>query len=187
MTLVTTIAPTVEPVSVSDIKLQLRVDDDAEEDLIDSLIQTARVWVEEYTGVRLMSQTVTLYIDDAFPLSRFRLRVSPVQSISSVKYYDDDDVLQTLASNTYRFGNAIVPRIEPVDSWPSAKCRLDAVQIEMVVGYTTSAAIPDQFKQAIKLIVGDLWLNREASQEGMLIEPRYSVRNLLGPFRMSYL
>ena len=80
----------------------------------------------------------------------------PLQSITSVKYYDYSDTLQTLASLNYAaavstdgVGRVLFNRDF---SFPNLNPnRQDPVQIEMVTGYGSAAAIPGVAKTAIRL------------------------------------
>ncbi len=58
--------PTVEPVSLEEAKLYLRVDATSEDDLISSLIQAAREYVETHTR-RTLIYTTYRYTLDTFP------------------------------------------------------------------------------------------------------------------------
>src|SRR5882757_5754190 len=109
--LVTTVAPPVEPLSRDEVKVHLRVDHATEDGLIDALIIAARRQAESETGRRLVTQTLSLGLADfpriwpwaispgAEPARRFvfpgrfvagviDLPVEPVQSVTSVIYYD---------------------------------------------------------------------------------------------------
>lgn len=55
--------PTVEPVSLAEMKLYLRVDNAAEDAEITEMITDAREWVEERTNRRLVEQTVKWVLD----------------------------------------------------------------------------------------------------------------------------
>jgi len=58
--------PTVEPVSLADAKKHLRVDSTAEDDLIASLISTARAWCEDYTDRTFVQTRWTMRIDSFY-------------------------------------------------------------------------------------------------------------------------
>ena len=64
-----TTAPAVEPVSTADAKTHLRIPASAtsEDSYIDALVTAARLYVEEYTERKLITQTVTEY-RDALPV-----------------------------------------------------------------------------------------------------------------------
>jgi uncharacterized phiE125 gp8 family phage protein len=165
----TTVQPAEEPVSRTETKLHLRVDVTTDDTLIDTLIQAAREYVEKYTGRAFVRRTLRAdlpYFDDCI-----RLPFAPAISISSVKYYNTDSptVLTTLASSYYSLqSNKAIFRRNPGYSWPAVYPFHNAVQITYVAGYAPTSSpeeeaesVPAAIKAAIKLIVGDLYENRE--------------------------
>jgi hypothetical protein len=70
-----------EPVTLSQAKLHLRVDQDHEDALIEALIAVAREQAEFLTGQRFVTQTWAIEFEAAASLSLYGL--TPVQSITS--------------------------------------------------------------------------------------------------------
>jgi hypothetical protein len=66
-------------------------------------ISAARTFVEEYTGTKLVSQTVLMQGRDFCDL--WHLPNAPVISLSSVKYLDTAGVEQTLDTAVYELVN----------------------------------------------------------------------------------
>ncbi len=66
MALVLTSGPATEPVTVAEAKAHLRLDSDAEDVLIASLIITSRLHLEAALGLALIAQGWTLHLDQ-FP------------------------------------------------------------------------------------------------------------------------
>lgn len=170
MSLIKTTDATVEPVSLQEAKLHLRVitypTDVAahpEDALIGALITTARTECENRIQRSLIETTWTLTLD-TFPRCDFvRLQRGPIISLGSIKYIDTDGAQQTLDPATYRLSGHLV---EPVDSWPATEARLGAVEIVYTAGYgTTAADVPAPIKSWILLALGDLYANRERSAE----------------------
>lgn len=93
------------------------------------------------------------------------LQRGPVQSVTSVTYYDPTNAQQTVDPTTYRFSQpSYFPgRLEPVTFWPVAYPRPDAVTITFVTGFTS---IPASLLHAIKLLCGKWWASREALAYG---------------------
>ena len=80
MSLVLTTPPAVEPVSLAQAKLRLRLDGDAEDALVASLITAARMTVERKAGLALVEQGWTLTFD-AWPRGReIAIPLAPVRS-----------------------------------------------------------------------------------------------------------
>src|SRR5574343_985939 len=93
-------AATTTPVTLAEAKLHCRVDGTDEDALITSLITAATETAEQQLAGRvLMQQTWELTLD-AFP-GVFELTRVPVQSITSLKYYDTAGVQQTMAGADY--------------------------------------------------------------------------------------
>lgn len=173
--------PATEPVSLVEAKAHLRVDIDTDDSLISTQISAARAWCEDWVKRAFVTQTWRAYFD-VFPgqaiaeqtycdamlgrsPSAERLAIvlpkPPLVSVTHVKYYDEDDALQTLASTEYQVDTAALPgRILPKldGSWPATSGRVNAVEVQFVCGGST---IDPRVKQAILLIVGSWYETRE--------------------------
>lgn len=163
-----TTAPTSEPVSVEDAKAHCRITDNASDQLIEGFIRAAREAAEAYMGRGLMTQTVT-YLLDGFANTMQLPLAAPLQSVTSVKYYDSDGVQQTLATSVYdtdiksRPGTVV---LKPTQSWPSVQSekRNGAVEIVYLVGWTTAELVPERIKHGIKQYVAYLDLDRDGME-----------------------
>jgi uncharacterized phiE125 gp8 family phage protein len=156
-------APVAEPVSLTDTKNHLKVEVSTDDTLIGALIQSAREIVEQFTRRALMSQTWELQID-SFTESEYALEKTPVQSITSVKYIDQNGVEQTLSAAYYTLDQASEPnKILQASgyTWPSVRGFTNDVKIRFVSGYASAALVPAALRSAILLIVGHLYENRE--------------------------
>ena len=154
MTLVLTEEPAVEPVTAEQVKLDASIDGCESDALIDMLITTARRDAEKETGRALITQTWQLILD-GFPDCDICINKLPIQSITSIKYYDNSNVQQTLSSSYYALDNKTAPgfaRLNYGYSWPSTYQRFDAVEIEFVAGYGDAPTdVPDEFRMWIRL------------------------------------
>ena len=156
--------PAVEPISLVEAKLDLKVDHTDENDLIDILRQVAREMVEQRTGRSLITQSRTIKLD-YFPRSGvIVLPHGPLQSVTSIKYYDADEVEQTLSNTLYWVDTASgLPRIIVKDSWPSTEDRPNAVTIIYVCGYGAAGSdVPAPLRKACFMILAHLFENRQA-------------------------
>lgn len=172
-TLTRLLGPNLEPVTRAEAKLHCRVDSDitADDDLFDALIIAAREWVEDYTGRALIDQTWQLKFD-GYSFGEFRLHRSPVIAIDSF-IYDLDGVATTLAADQYELDGprSKWPRLIPAYgiSWPVSYWARP-LTIQFRAGYANRAVsptegaekVPEVYKQAIKLLVGHFYENREA-------------------------
>ncbi len=152
-----------QPVTATEAKAHLRVDGTDEDTLISSLIEAATRAVEEETGKAFITQTWDFKM--AEPSGRVRLPMAPVSSISAMSYYDTDDNSQSLTtSDFYLFSDNDRAWAEPKDgvSWPSMQDRMDALTITFIAGYGAASAVPTEIKQAILLLIGHWFSNRDA-------------------------
>lgn len=176
-TLVT--APAAEPVTLSEVKDQMRITHSDEDTFLNELITTARVYSENYTSRALVSQTWDCWLD-AFPpgTEAIKLPLAPLISVTSVKYYDSNDTLQTWSSANYTVDtDHLVGSIYPGrnTSYPSPRIYPKAVEIRFVAGYADSGAspvdladnVPTPIKAAIKMLVAHWYENRETTVPGI--------------------
>lgn len=149
--------PTTEPVTLADVKAALRVDFTDDDALIAGFLSSAREWVERSIQSKLALQTWEL-VSDGFPTAEIILPFGPVQSITSIKYNDEGDVEQTLASDSYSLDNVnVYPSVIPADQWPSTIDTFDAVRVRFVVGYSDGTLVPSPIRSAIILKVKELY------------------------------
>lgn len=152
-------------VSLAEAKLHLRVDGSDDDTLITACIIAATESAEQATGRAIMPQTWELTLD-AFPAA-FALTCVPVASVTSLKYYDEAGVQQTLGTASYTLDNAddfgpakVVPAYG--DSWPTTRDQINAVALRYLAGWPDAASVPDSIKAWIKLQVGAMYENRQA-------------------------
>lgn len=162
-----TTGPATEPVSLSEAKLHCRREDDftAEDDLFTELIKAARELVETDTERAFIEQTWTLTLD-RFP-DVIELRKCPIFDAADVEitYLDSDGDSQTLSTDDYRVDASSEPgRIATAYgvAWPLTYNVTNAITVEFTAGYADSSLVPSIAKQAIKLLVGHWYRNREA-------------------------
>lgn len=162
MGLTTTVRPVFEPLTITEAKDHLKLEHGVDDGLLAGYILAAREMVEDYTGRRLMQQTLVLTLDE-FP-SEIRLPVLPVASVTSIEYIDTDEQPQTLAPDKYQFVGdedeaVIVPR--KAVTWPNVWAEREAVTVTFVAGYGDGAAdVPNTLRQAIMLMVGFFYEHR---------------------------
>jgi uncharacterized phiE125 gp8 family phage protein len=158
-------APTTYPVTLAEAKLHCKIDIDEDDALVTAIIVAATEMAETKTGRAIMPQTWELTLD-AFP-EAFELTRTPVQSITSVKYFDENGALQVLSNTLYAvdtaddFGYAyVVPAYN--GEWPATLGQINAVVVRYVAGYANAAAVPEGIKQWIKLAIAAMYDNRES-------------------------
>jgi uncharacterized phiE125 gp8 family phage protein len=185
---VVTTPPTVEPVTLAEAKLHLRVDNDDENDYINSLIAAAREWATNEARRAFIHTTYRLSLD-AFP-NEIRLPWGTISSISTFTYVDEDGATQTLSSSSdYTLDSDSEPaRLVPYyeASWPSIRSVPNAIKVTYVAGYGAAAtSVPDSVKNAIKLALGHWYEHREmVTDDGTLSEVPMAAQALLDIVRI---
>jgi uncharacterized phiE125 gp8 family phage protein len=163
----------------------------AEDTYIESLITVARDIVEEHTGRRLINQTWNYYLDEWPCDDHIKLPYAPLVSVVSVGYTDCDGTTYSMSTDDYTVDTKSEPGrivLEYTGSWPSVTLHpVNPIDIEYVSGYGTSTNVPKIIKQAMLLIAGDLYKNRENSRDtkyGELKEIPLAARRLLANKRV---
>lgn len=161
------------PVTLTEARAHLRIDDTAEDTLITTLITMATDYAELRMGRAIINQTWGQYLDE-FPSEDYiEVKFPPLSSVTHVKYYDTSNVLQTLSSSDYEVDTISEPgiiRLVPTASWPGTYDKLNAVIITFIAGYgAASTNVPELIRGAIKLLISHFFENREAINVGVAI------------------
>lgn len=165
MPLVLKTAATTWPVSLSEAKSHLRVDISDDDALIHRQIKAIVHDLERRYNTAFITQTWTLYLDNwpglAIELPRF-----PLQSVTSVKYTPYGGVAATFSSDSYTVDTYTKPGRVVLDSrsaWPGDELEdVNGIAVEFVAGYGNAENdVPDPIRQAILLILGNWYENRE--------------------------
>lgn len=158
MPLIQITEPSVEPVSVAEVRDSARIDDTTFDAQAAIVIKALRKHAEARTGRALINQTMELVLD-AFPVVDIDLLLPNVQSIVSVKYLDLAGAEQTLASNKYALDTSSTPSwLLPAygTTWPETIAVANALRVRFVVGYGAAGAnVPEDIR---------LWIIAHATQ-----------------------
>ena len=156
-----------------------------EDDYLTGLITSARRIIEKHTNKRLITQTWELALDSFPSASCIELPYAPLQSVTSVKYYDTDSTEATFSSDdyevdTYREPGQIV--LGYSETWPSTTLRtVNGVIIQYVVGQGDARAnVSEEYKQAIKILGAELYEHRESTDYRRFEELPWGVKQLIG-------
>lgn len=179
-------APTDTAVTLAEAKSHLRVDFSDDDSYITTLIDVATQSVEEFTRRKLMLQTWTITFDE-FP-QYIDLQLGIVDRVDVVYYYDNTNVQRTLHPSQYDVDLTAKPgRIyeSKTGSFPTTYERPNAVEIDFKVGYTSADSVPAPIKQAILIIIGRYYENRQDVVTGTIAsELPLMVDHLLTPYRL---
>lgn len=183
-------APAAALISDADAKAWLRVSSSSEDDIVSSLVSAATAHLDGIDGIlgrALITQTWVMTLA-GFPAGDLLLDLPPVQSVSSVTYYDADNASQTVSASDYRLViGADSARLELTDgaAWPSTYDRGDAVAVTYVTGYGDAATdVPAPIITAAKLMLANWFENREGVTENSFSALPMGVRMLLMPYRV---
>ncbi len=192
--LVVTTAPASEPVSLAEARAHLRLTGDDDEQSVTNYLMAARQFVENYIGRALINRTYDFKLDWGWPcrdlIKRIVLPMPPLVSVTSINYIDTTGTSQLLASNQYQvtLGNVYGSIVEAYAvTWPSVRNQVDAITVRFVAGYGTTA--PDAVRQAILLMTGHMYENREAAaiRGANVSELPFGIGALLSNYRVDLL
>jgi uncharacterized phiE125 gp8 family phage protein len=188
--------PVARATSLALVKQHLRVIADEEDDLLLHYIDAATLHFEKLSGRSLITQTLK-YSFGNFPCQDFFLiqRGAPLQSVTHIKYYDKDNVLQTLPTDNYSLSASGIPGkvFRTGDSWGVEdihETRPDAVEVTFVAGYgADDSFVPGDIKLALSMLIGDSFSYREntQTQPGIVqIKVDYGTNALIQPYRTEF-
>ena len=183
--------PAAEPLTLAEAKTHLRVDLTDDDAYITRLIQYAREQCEIGARRAFMPQTLELRLE-CWPVDGdIEFPMSPLVSVTSIKWTDWDGVEWTMPASDYVVYATMDPGVlylKPTAQWPIGQLQVGpSIAIRYIAGYASAAAVPASYKQAILLLVGHLYENREAVVVGTTtsILPM-AVASLLNADRVSW-
>lgn len=179
--------PVSMPVSVEEAKAHLRVEHTAEDSLIESMIAAVTAELDgrqSYLRRALVTQTWDFTLPWFPRTGRIRLPMPPLQSVTSVKYFDASNEEQTLSSDDYETITSADQgyiALKSGKAWPATYERNEAVAVRFVAGYGAASDLPGNIRAAMLLRIGELYAYRgDAAIEGNMSP---TVRRLLSPSR----
>lgn len=154
-----------EPVETGEAKSWAYITNDDRDTVIARLITTSVELCQTDSGLSFITQTRQLKLD-RFPSCApydILLPYGPVIAVTGndtatpantlgISYTDADGATQTLTLNTdfYLDNHGDIPRLSPVDSWPTdADDRINAITITYTAGYGGASSVPSVIKDAI--------------------------------------
>lgn len=170
----------VEPLTLDDVKLALRLGDSTSEDaLLRDYIASARAVFEELTGRQIIN-AVWEYALDGTPWDSFiELPKPPLISVDSIEYDDASGTATTFDRGSYRvLPSAVLEGSPPTGvldpycpcgvvqlasgtSWPTTSGLMRSLRIRRTCGYGDSPTdVPAEIRSILRLIVGHSYRNR---------------------------
>ncbi|MCR4375991.1 MAG: hypothetical protein NUW22_14205 [Acidobacteria bacterium] len=137
--------------------------------MLSMLITAARRVAENMTGRAFITQTWELVLD-VFPSKEIEIGMLPIQSITTVKYYDTDGVLQTIAAADYVLEPDTLPGwlLPAYDvDWPDTYDMAQSVIIRFVAGYgSAGSSVPAEIRMWISAQVAAAYGNPTGLMDG---------------------
>ena len=181
--------PAVEPLTVAEAKLHLRVDISDDDTYIGTLITAAREWVENYLDRTLITTQLILRAAE-FPTEELELARPPMATAGTatavvITYTLADTTTATLSTALYRVDRTTTPgNVAPVinGTWPSDVIEdANAVAVTYWAGYgPTSASVPATIRHACLMLIGHWYERRSAVLTGTISKAiEFAVESLL--------
>jgi uncharacterized phiE125 gp8 family phage protein len=176
---------TVQPVTLSEMKTFMKVDLTDEEDLITSLIVSARDSLEKFAGVGMTTKIYDYYIQSLEDV--ISIPLPPLQSIDNFVYNDSSYSETEIDSSNYKvfaYKNNLKSEIVKLNTgtYPTSSATYNPYRIRFSNGYgDTANDVPEGMKTAIKLTVSHWFENRESQAippEAKSIMRMFKVYNL---------
>ncbi len=195
-----TASPSVEPVTLAEIKSFVRITTGVEDSIINALITSARITAEKYCNRAFIERTFELFTDFPPMAQSLEFPLSPISVITKVSSFAKDDTETVFnVSNYHTDLVGVPPRIVLKESgtWPTNTRNTNGFKVTFTAGYGDAASdVPASIKDAIKVIVAHLWELRGQIEEG---QDQGTIKSgdlqgrlpldavlLLGPFRVEY-
>jgi uncharacterized phiE125 gp8 family phage protein len=179
--------PAVEPLTLAEAKMFLRIEHDDDDDVIGALIAAARTHIEQKTRRALIAQSWRL-VRDAWPADG-RLAVTPVplQQVAAARVHNEDGSTTAIDPQAFVVDGAAAPAILAFASWslPAPGRSVAGIEIDIDVGYGAEPAdVPEPLRQAVRLLLAHWYENRAlvAQRAGGMLPA--TVAALIAPYRV---
>lgn len=174
-------SPDVEPVSLTEAKAQLRLTASfsADDTYITSLIPVARDRAEKYTNRYFTDSEIKIVYFGPFPASNNLLLPFPnLVSVDEITYLDGNNATIIISNSEYTFDSDTRTIYNVGSGWPAAQN----------FKVTVVTAPPLEFegvKQAILMMLTDMYETRTESVVGTIVSINPAVKAALAPYRFS--
>lgn len=177
-------APASEPLSLQEARSWLRVDTADEDQLIQSLIVSARLAVEAATNRLLITQQWRLLLDGWPGDLTLNLPLAPVRQVVRITVADAAGGVVTVQATQYRLdGSLDFARLVLSPPLPNPGVSVSGVSIDLTVGYGDAAAVPEPLRLAMRHLIA-LWFANRGDGDGAHGRLPLSVQSLLAPYRI---
>lgn len=183
--------PTVYPIGMKEVKQHLNITVGWTEDdqYFDVLIKVATDKAEQFLRRKLITQTWYAYYDGWPSEDYIALPFGQLQSIASIKYTDTDSDQTEWSTDEYNTdivsdpGRAV---LEYGYNWPTTALHpQNPIVIEYICGYGDAGSdVENPIIHAMKLMLSDMYNNREDIIMGTVSKDLKAARDLLWPYRL---
>lgn len=183
--------PLVEPVTLAEAKHHCRVDSEADDAYIASLITAARQYVEAYMDEALIHQRLVMRMDGFPPeieLPRPPMAASGTHTAVEITYtLNETGQTATLTTSEFRVDRNTRPgviRTPYGKSWPAFLSDYNSVTVSWWAGRgADGTAVPQGVKNACLWLIGHWYERRMAAEASSMTEIPFGVRALLDAAR----
>jgi uncharacterized phiE125 gp8 family phage protein len=184
MTWEVTQAPTVEPITVAELKTFARIDGTDEDTLLGNFITSARQAAELYLRRALLRQTIVVSMN-FWPGDVIKFPSPPLIDVLEVRTVDESDVETVYASTNYyvrtnKEPGELVINYSATHPDNTSNRQYGGYQVEISAGYGEAITdVPQLIRDGIKLWAASIYENRTISKE-----PPPEVKSMLHPYRV---
>jgi len=173
----------IEPITLEEAKLHLRIDDAADNALITNLIVTARQFVENYTRRTLITTIIEKTYD--VPSYSFSLPSPPLQKVTKIEVVNDAGEKTEVDSSIYNYDSStdLPGRVQLKQGcvWPDHRGFASFI-VTFTAGYGDAPAdVPEMLRQAILQVLAHYYEKRQSE------EIPAGIYTLLAPFKVYWL
>jgi uncharacterized phiE125 gp8 family phage protein len=174
---------TSEPLSLAEAKNFLRVEHDADDELIAALIAAARNAVELATRRMLIAQTWRIVLDRWPASGRIASPVNPLRTLAAARVLASDGTPAALDLGVFTLDTASAPGSIAFERANVAEPGrvLAGIELDVTAGYGEAADVPPPLVQAIRLLLAQSYEQRDQVRMDALPDV---VARLIAPFRI---
>ncbi|PRX10476.1 UNVERIFIED_ORG: putative phiE125 gp8 family phage protein [Martelella mediterranea] len=149
-----------EPVTVSEARDFLRLDNGDEDTLLGDLITTARDYLETISGLSLVTQQWRLCRDDWPSSGMVSLARGPVQSVEAVTVYDGGGTPSVVSLDRARLDGRARPARFYLPALAGRRAGVNGIEVDFTAGFGAAADVPEVARQAILRHVAHMFVFR---------------------------
>jgi len=189
MTTILLTAPALEPLTLDEVKLHLRIDGSSDDALIMETLKAARQYCELACDTKLITQLWRQFASEIPSNRNILIALRPVQSVEQVVIYDRSGNPTTLDGQQFMLHRDDHQTIVRISTEVPLEMGLNGAEIDLKVGMgDLGVDVPDVLKRATLLLVTHWYEFRGAvspSAQPVSLPPGFEV--LLAPYKRRHL